>query len=128
MNANYSGLQVFVKELDAFKECFGEPVAAEDLPLPPGPRLSRWGTPSMLSKPALLYRFHQWQANLRPFAMKRMSCRRWSMNTENAIVSRCSGRDELKGNYWKCAGDGVLLGSLQRCLHLFISHKHHLLI
>src|SRR5262249_30663174 len=32
------------------------------------------------------------------------------------------------GNCWKCAGGGVLLGSLQRCLHLFISHKHHLLI
>jgi hypothetical protein len=32
------------------------------------------------------------------------------------------------GKYWKRAGGEVLLGGLQRCHHVFIFHRHHLLI
>jgi hypothetical protein len=44
---------------------------------------------------------------------------------EDAVKSR---KVKSNGNSWKCAGGGVLLEGLQRCFHLFISHKHHLLI
>jgi hypothetical protein len=37
-------------------------------------------------------------------------------------------RECPNGNRWECAGGGVLLKDLQRCFHLFISHRHHLLI
>jgi hypothetical protein len=73
------------------------------------------------------------------------STRRLSIGrTESQCCARCCGtlnfngvcrrsgqvQKEVKsnGNRWKCAGGGVLLEGLQRCFHLFISHKHHLLI
>jgi len=40
---------------------------------------------------------------------------------ENAAVG--DGGQRANGNYWKCAGGGVLLGGRQRGLHLFIFHK-----
>jgi len=51
------------------------------------------------------------------------------LQTGAALMNRGHSEEgsESNGNGWKCAGGGVLLEGLQRCFHLFISHKHHLL-
>src|SRR5262245_39510878 len=46
---------------------------------------------------------------------------------ETSVSDRGEEGSESNGNSRKCAGGGVLLEGLQRCFHLSIFHKHHLL-